>query len=317
MKVSRGLYPQQEFLERRSRRARARVQTALDEPGARGVIVGVCQISNHSDGAAGKESNLGRMLRCVEAATEQGVQVLVFPEMCLPGYFVREHGTPEQAKVATRALADEAGRSPFLEQLQVAAGAAEMVLSFGFSELNDGCVYNAIGVVDADGTWLGARRKNPLSPGPYDLVTFTEPSPAERSTVFRTRYATVGVSNCFDGEFPESVRRMRLEGAELLLWSNAGTGDASTGSSARFNQCGSYAQTNRMWVACCNAVSGRFYGNSCVYAPWGEPLVQLSHHEEMLGVAMIDLALCADWVTWRDRLDFSGLPGSGSYPASP
>jgi len=307
MHVSRGLYPQQELLERRSRRARLRVQAALDEPGARPVVVGVCQISNHSDGAAGKESNLKRMLGCVEAATTQGIQILVFPEMCLPGYFVREHGTPEQARTVARALADEVGCSPSLARLQMAAGRGGMVLSFGFAEVSDDCVYNAVGVVDADGTWLGVRRKNPLSPGPYDLVPFTEPPRSERSTVLGTHYGTVGVSNCFDGEFPESVRRMRLDGAELLLWSNAGTGDASTGSSSRFNQCGSYAQTNRMWVASCNAVSGRFYGNSCIYAPWGEPLVQLPPHEEMLGVATIDLALCADWSTWRDRLDFSGL----------
>ena len=90
--------------------------------------------------------------------------------------------------------------------------------------------------------------------------------------------------------------------------------DASLGSSARFSQCGSYAQTNRMWVASCNAVSGSFYGNSCIYAPWGEPLVQLPHDEEALGVAVLNLALCGDWPIWRDRLDFSGLPCSGPLP---
>ena len=100
---------------------------------------------------------------------------------------------------------------------------------------------------------------------------------------------------------------MRLEGAELLVWSNAATGNSRLGSSTRFSQCGSYAQTNRMWVASCNAVSGNCYGNSCIYAPWGEPLIQLPHDEEALGVATINLALGTDWSPWHDRLDFSGL----------
>jgi predicted amidohydrolase len=98
--------------------------------------------------------------------------------------------------------------------------------------------YNAIGVIDADGKWLGTRRKNPLSPGPYDLESFTEPPPDQRCAVFRTRHATAGVSACFDGEFPESVRRMRLAGAELLLWCNAATGNVAVGHSNRVHHSG-------------------------------------------------------------------------------
>lgn len=309
MDISRGLYPQQEFLEQRSESARKRIESSLSEADARPVVVGVCQLSNHCDGIEGKRHNLDRMLQAIDIAKQQHVQALVFPEMFLPGYFVKEHGSPEQAAAAAHALADRVGSSAFLQRLQDAASAAEMVLSFGFAEhdADDGRFYNAAGVIDASGDWLGVRRKNPLTAGAYDRVPFTEPPASERAVVFETRYATVGICICFDGEFPESVRRMRLEGAELLLWSNAGTGNAKLGSSTRFSQCGSYAQTNRMWVASCNAVAGSFYGNSCIYAPWGEPLVQLPHDREMLGVATINLALCKDWPMWRDRLDFTGL----------
>ena len=110
MKVSHGLFPQQEFLERRSQHARERVRTSLAKPEARPVVVGVGQIGNHHSGMAGKAANLERLLRAVEAAAAEGVQVLVLPEMCLPGYFVREHGTPEQAKTAVQAVADEVER---------------------------------------------------------------------------------------------------------------------------------------------------------------------------------------------------------------
>ena len=57
-----------------------------------------------------------------------------------------------------------------------------MVLAFGFCEREAGEYYASIGVIDADGTWLGTRRKNPLSPGTYGLESFTQITwPAARS----------------------------------------------------------------------------------------------------------------------------------------
>jgi predicted amidohydrolase len=142
-----------------------------------------------------------------------------------------------------------------------------------------------------------------LSPGPYDLESFTEPPPDQRCAVFRTRYATVGVSNCFDGEFPESIRRMRLAGAELLLWCNAATGNVTTGHSNRIHHSASYAQANQMWVACCNAVGKECYGTSVIVGPRGEPLVVLPTDREVFGVTTMNLALGATWDNWRLRLD--------------
>jgi len=162
---------------------------------------------------------------------------------------------------------------------------------------------NSIGLIDADGSWLGSRRKNPLSPHPHETEIFAEPAPDERTSVFKTRYVTLGLANCFDGEFPESIRRMRLGGAELLLWCNAGTGNPQTGHSSRINASGCYAQANRMWVVCCNAVAEKFYGTSLIIGPAGEPLVVLPPTGESLAVATINLAQTADWERWRLRLD--------------
>lgn len=288
---------------RRSDRERERIDRSLQGQGARPVTVGVYQMANHCDGEAGKKSNLDRMLRAIRFATGQGVRILAFPEMCLPGYFTRTAGTPAEAVEVNHALSDQIGSSDHLEQLRDAARETKLVLAFGFCEKDAGSYYNSIGLIDADGTWLGSRRKNPLSPQPYDTLSFTEPDASRRSVVLQTKYATVGLSNCFDGEFPESVRRMRLEGAEILLWCNAATGNPELGSSSRINSAGSYAQANRMWVVCCNAVGGNCYGTSVIVGPSGEPLTILPTTDESLGVARINLALNADWEKWRQRLD--------------
>jgi len=146
-------------------------------------------------------------------------------------------------------------------------------------------------------------RKIPLSPGAYDLESFVEPDPRERSAVFTMRYATVGISNCFDGEFPESIRRMRLDGAEVLLWSNAATGSPDPGHSNRINYSAAYAQANRMWVACSNTVAENAYGTSLLVGPSGEPLVILPTNQEAFGTATFNLTMTDDWTRWHDHLD--------------
>jgi N-carbamoylputrescine amidase len=290
-----------ELVLRRSAAEHKRVVKSLEAVGARPVTVAAAQLANHCDGAAGKQANLSRMVTCIETAAAKGVQVLVLPELCLPGYLLS--GTPADAAEVNHSLADIPGNSPALTKLADAARQSQMVLAFGFCEQDGTVYYNSIGLIDADGRWLGARRKNPLSPHPYETDSFREPDPAQRSAVFRTRYGMVGLSNCFDGEFPESIRRMRLAGAELLLWSNAGTGNPETGHSARINSAGCYAQSNRMWVVCCNAVGGNCYGTSVIVGPSGEPLVILPPREEALGIATINLSLTGDWERWRSRLD--------------
>jgi N-carbamoylputrescine amidase len=285
----------------RSAAERDRIAKSLLAPGARPLIVGAYQMANHCGGQAGKAANLARMLRVIDVAAEQKVQVLAFPEQCLPGYHVT--GTPVAAAEIVHHLADEPGKSETLDQLAAAARRAKMVIGFGFCELAERKYYNSIGLIDADGSWLGSRRKNPLSPHPHETEVFTEPDAAERTAAFKTRYVTLGLANCFDGEFPESIRRMRLAGAELLLWCNAGTGNPATGHSSRINASGSYAQANRLWVVCCNAVAERFYGTSLIVGPAGEPLVVLPPAGEALAVATINLAQTADWERWRLRLD--------------
>lgn len=300
--IFNGIFPQHvELLLQRARLEQERVAQSLNGAGARPVTVAACQLANHCGGEAGKQANLDRIVRAMQVAADKGAQVLAFPELCLPGYHLK--GTPEEAAKISHSLADEAGQGRFIDSLSAAADKLGVVIAFGFCERDGDAFYNSIGLIDADGTWLGSRRKNPLSPHPHETGVFTEPDPSQRSAVFQTRHGTIGLANCFDGEFPESIRRMRLAGAELLLWCNAGTGNPRTGHTSRINASACYAQANRMWVVCCNAVAGDFYGTSVIVGPSGEPLVILPPAEEALGIAAINLAMTSDWERWRDRLD--------------
>jgi predicted amidohydrolase len=302
IRISRDLHPQQELLNKRRERVRQQIH---DQKDPRPLTVAVFQMWNRCGGLRGKEENLKRMLSAISTAAREGVQMLVFPEMCLSGYFTKLEGSPEEAVKANHTLADEAGKGPFLSALRDAAARTKMVVSFGFGEKANGRYYDSVGVIDASGEWLGVRRKNPLYPMDHETMSFTEPARSLRSVVLQTRYAKVGISCCFDGEFPESVRQMRLQGAEVLLWSNAALGDPSMGTTHRLNLAGTHAEANRMWVLCCNASGSNCSGTSVISSPSGEPMVILSPNNEEMGIAAIDLTLSEDWSKWRDRLVLS------------
>jgi N-carbamoylputrescine amidase len=301
-RISSTLFPQQELLGKRSQQFKKEIDHSLAKPGSRPVVVGVCQMRNHCGGVKGKKENLNRMLGAIAEAQLSRVQVLVFPEMCLPGYFTPASGSVAEAVAANHSLADEVGNSHFLARLQEAAANAKLVLAFGFAEKSGARYFNSAGVIDATGRWRGVRRKNPLYPWGYETESFAEPDPSLRSVVFETSYGKLGVSICFDGEFSESIRQMRLDGAEILLWLNAAVGVPDSGTSNRLNFSGAYAQSNFMWVACSNCVSIDTTGSSCIYCPWGEPLVILSPDREEIGIAKTNLRVSESWPIWRDRL---------------
>jgi len=292
----------------RSREAHADLAASLEEESASPLTVGLYQMRNCCGGESVKKQNLERMLAAIRTSAGEGVQMLAFPEMCLPGYFTPVAGGTEEAGAANRELADIVTRSSYLQALQETASENRMVLAFGFAERTDDGLYNSIGVIDADGTWLGARRKAPLYPWPYETESFVEPGPDERAVVFRTAHATIGVSNCFDGEFPESIRRMRLAGAEVLLWCNAALGNAQIGTSHRINHSGAHAQANRMWVVCCNCVAENASGTSVIVSHNGEPLVILPPDEEALAAVTLNLAATRTWEPWHSRVDGRGYP---------
>lgn len=298
-----GLDPR--FFERlaaRSARVKAQLAESLREPGAHPLVLGVFQKRNHCGGRPGLARNLAEMVAAIETAGRAGVQMLAMPEMALQGYFTPASGTVAEAQAANRELAVTVGASPELAELCAAARTARMVVAFGFGERAGAAFYNSIGLIDADGAWLGVRRKNPLYPWDYESRVFDEPAPEGRCAVFNTRYARVGLSDCFDGEFPETIRAMALAGAQVLLWCNAPCGDAVLGTTHRFNQSGAHAQTNGLYVACASCVAPDTTGMSNIFSPVSEPLVVLPPDVEALGVATVNLAWHTDWSIWRRRL---------------
>ncbi|TCO80759.1 5-aminopentanamidase [Plasticicumulans lactativorans] len=149
--------------------------------------------------------NLERLRRAAHAAAAGGAALLVCPEMYLSGYAI--------GAAAARRLAeprDGAGAQA------VAAIAREhgLAILYGYPERADATVFNAVQLIGADGTVHAHYRKTHLY-GALDRGMFV--AGAGDFPLFELGGWRFGLLICYDVEFPETVRRLALAGADAVL----------------------------------------------------------------------------------------------------
>ena len=154
-----------------------------------------------------REHNLGRIRWFAGEAARAGVEILAFPEMCIPGYWhLRKLSREEVA-----ALAEPVPDGPSAEMLRALSREHGMTIGAGLIERGaDGKMYNAYLVAMPDGRWAVHRK----------LHVFVSPflSSGDSYTVFDTPHGCrVGVLICYDNNLVENARATALLGAEVLL----------------------------------------------------------------------------------------------------
>jgi predicted amidohydrolase len=148
-------------------------------------------------------ANLGMIADAVAEAARQSAELLVAPELATTAYGsgkrIRELAEPaDGAQVA--ALAEMAAKH-------------DIAVVAGFAERAGDVIYNSAALVTPDGG-RSIYRKCHLY-GDYERALFAPgDSPPVTFTLGRMR---VGILICYDVEFPEAVRHLALQGAELVL----------------------------------------------------------------------------------------------------
>lgn len=154
-----------------------------------------------------KQYNLSVIEKFVQQASQQGIQLLAFPEMCITGYW----HVPELSTEDVTALAERMDCSPSLARITLLAQQHDMVIGAGLIEQGeDGHLYNAYAVCMPDGQTHIHRK----------LHAFEHPSIASGNhfTVFDTPWGVkVGVLICWDNNLVENVRITALLGADILI----------------------------------------------------------------------------------------------------
>ena len=160
---------------------------------------------NHTPGD--KAHNMNRIRDFVSEAHAAGVNLLVFPEMCITGYWhVRNLSRQE-----IDALAEPVPSGPSSEELLSLASDHSMTIGAGLVErADDGTLYNTYVVAMPDGNTARHRKL-------HCFISEHMDSGNEYTIFDIPQGARVGVLICYDNNIGENVRITALNGAEILL----------------------------------------------------------------------------------------------------
>lgn len=256
------------------------------------LTVGLAQTDSRLGGV---EANLERHLEWIERAREQGVELLLFPELSLTGYRLLHLTTQVSIDIHS---------SPKLARLAAAAG--DMTVVVGLVEEDaDGVLFNSA-VMLSGGAVRHVHRKLYLPTyGIFQEGRFF--GPGERLETVPEDDRRLGVLICEDLWHPGLARRLAVGGMKILLVMSAGPGRIGPDDRPESQETWevltrSTALVNTCWVFYCNRVGweeGSFYaGGSHIVRPGGEILQRAGYLDEELLVARIEPRE-VDRVRWR------------------
>ena len=149
--------------------------------------------------------NLDQMTDAIAAARGD---IVVFPEMALTGYLVKDR---------IHRLA-EPMMGPSAARLAEVAEAHDRWVLYGYprrDEERQGLVYNAANLIGPDGGVQVYDKRFPATFGPFEDGLYV--TPGRDPGLLETPWGTIGLSICYDLFFPELHKALALQGADLLL----------------------------------------------------------------------------------------------------
>ena len=161
------------------------------------------------------QENINKAVSMVREAAGEGAHIVLLQELFENLYF------PQLEREDMFALAHLVEGHPFLETFQDLARELNVVLPVSFFEKAGQAYFNALMMVDADGTERGVYRKSHIPDGPGYEEKYYFNVGDSGFKAWRTKVGTVGAAICWDQWFPEAARAMALQGADLLLYPTA------------------------------------------------------------------------------------------------
>jgi NAD+ synthase (glutamine-hydrolysing) len=264
-------------------------------------LIAVTHDANHSSSAStvkialaqiapilgDRHRNLQMHLEQIATAKAQGAELIVFPELSLTGYFLRDI-------VPDVAISRD---SPELKQLAEAAVPASLVVGFA-EESADHLFYNSAMFAEA-GEIKHVHRKVYLPTyGLFEEQRYF--AGGRRVKAFHTaRFGDVGLLVCEDFWHVSTAAIMQAEGVELLICIANSPARGIDGPKVRTAETyerlsRTFAQLLGCMVIVCHRVGFEdglcFYGGSIVVGPDGELIAEAPMFEEALTIATIEMA---------------------------
>jgi len=138
----------------------------------------------------------------------QNVDVFVTPECFLDGYAVTEKDWTVERFAE---IAQDVEESDYIGRVCSLAQKAQTYVVFGFTEKRGGYFYNAAILIGRDGGVIGTYYKTHLQSHDHRFAR------GEDLPVYDLDCGKVGMVICADRRWPESIRTLRLKGAQVCL----------------------------------------------------------------------------------------------------
>jgi len=234
--------------------------------------------------------NVEKAIAWIERAVkESGARLVVVPETVTTGF------TPD---CPAEELWDRVDvlPGPMTEPVAAAARGLGVYVVFPTYERGQerGVVYNSAALFGPDGEMLGCYRKTHLFPterlsggGPSTGLRAGWSTPGDEPVVVETELANVGLTICYDGDFPELYRCEAIRGAEVICRPAALLRSFEIW---EMTNC-ARAYDNHVYIVACNAIGpdagGSYYfGHSMVVSPIAQVLALARGTEEIVAAEL-------------------------------
>lgn len=146
------------------------------------------------------EQNFARIEQFLQDAKREYANIVVFPEDCITASIFGD---------LTKLDSDHHVRNRFQ---QLAKTYSLDIVTGSVMEKTPEGNFNTSYYINAEGTVLGAYRKNHLYPSEYKFLT-----PGTDAPVFDTAFGKAGMVICWDMLFPEIFARMKAQGVQIIF----------------------------------------------------------------------------------------------------
>lgn len=224
----------------------------------------------------GMDANVDRIIEHLQQLSAEGVQVAIFPECAVTGYFEDE---------ATEATAEELGSAE--RRIALACRAAGIAAIVGTPYRDGEALYNSAVVIDSRGNVIERYHKIQLAE-PW-------PTPGDHLSVFSIEGVPCSIIICHDERYPELVRLPVLAGARVIFYLSHESGIRQERKIDPYRaQIQARAVENSVYIVHANApanddLSGS-HGQSRILDPDGTILEEASMFEEQRVQAALDLS---------------------------
>jgi N-carbamoylputrescine amidase len=238
-----------------------------------------------------KDANVERGLAALDHAARGGANLVAYAELAFEWFHPQHVAGPDARRLA------ESVPGPLVEAFQARARALGVVVVLNLFERDGERTFDCSPVIDADGSLLGRARMAHVT----DYPCFHEQGyyvPGDTDTpVFETAAGRVGIAICYDRHFPEYMRGLALDGADLVVIPQAGAVDEWP-EGLYEAEVRVAAFQNGYYAALCNRVGPEdcieFAGESFVCAPDGAVVARAPRGVDTILYADLDLARAAE-----------------------